>query len=166
MEPRNYGHLQAFIQRLAWSAPGSWLLARVLRTFDRITLRISGGRTTLSSVLAGVPVIWVTSIGAHSGQPRTRPLVPIHDPEHPARCALIASNFGQHRFPAWYYNLKRNPQGSCLLDGRPAEFTAHEAAGEEYERFWRYATNTYFGYSLYRKRAGRRIPIMVLEKEA
>ncbi len=166
MEPTHYGAAHALIQRLAWSAPGSWLLAHVLRSLDRVTLRLSGGRTTLTSLLTGVPVIWVTSIGARSGQPRTRPLVPIHDPEHNGRCALIASNFGQHHFPAWYYNLKKNPRGTCLIDGRPVSFTAHEAAADEYQRFWRYATNTYFGYSLYSKRAGRRIPIVVLEKEA
>ncbi len=166
MEPKRYGPVHALIQRLAWSASGSWLLAHALRRVDRLVLRLSGGRTTLTSLLAGVPVIWVTSIGARSGQPRTRPLMPIHDPGDSRRCALIASNFGQHHFPAWYYNLKRNPQGTCLLDRRQEKFTAHEAVGEEYERFWRYATNTYFGYSLYRKRAGRRIPIMVLEKES
>ncbi len=165
MEPKHYGPLHTLVQRLAWSAPGSWLLAHVLRSLDRFTLRLSGGRTTLTSILTGVPVIWVTSIGAHSGQPRTRPLVPIHDPADPRRCALIASNFGQHHFPAWYYNLKKNPQGGCLIDGEHRQFTSHEATGDEYERFWRYATNTYFGYSLYRQRAGRRIPIMVLEKE-
>ncbi len=159
-----YGRLHALIQRLAWSAPASWVLARLLRTLDRISLKLSGGRVTLTSLLTGMPVIWVTSIGARSGQPRTRPLVPIHDPQHPGRCALIASNFGRHHFPAWYYNLRKHPQATCIVDGRRASFTTHEAAGEEYERFWRYATNTYFGYSLYRQRAGRRIPIMVLEK--
>jgi deazaflavin-dependent oxidoreductase (nitroreductase family) len=165
MEPRHYGPLHALVQRLAASAWGSWLLARVLRGADRLTLRLSGGRTTLTSLLTGVPVMWVTSTGAHSGQPRTRPLLPIRDDGRPGRFALIASNFGQHHFPAWYYNLKKNPRATCLVDGRPAQFRAHEAAGEEYERFWRYATNTYFGYSLYRKRAGRRIPIIVLEQD-
>ncbi len=165
MEPRHYGPVHALVQRLASSAPGAWLVAHVLHTLDRLTLKFTGGRTTLTSLLTGLPVIWVTSVGAHSGQPRTRPLLPVHDPQHPGRCALIASNFGQHHFPAWYYNLKKNPQGTCLVDGRIVKFTAREAAGEEYGRFWRYATNTYFGYALYKKRAGRRIPIMVLEKE-
>jgi deazaflavin-dependent oxidoreductase (nitroreductase family) len=166
LEPKRYGPLHALIQRLAASSSGSWLLARVLRSVDRFTLWLSGGRATLTGLLAGVPVIWVTSIGARSGQLRTRPLLPIHDPQDPRRCALIASNFGQPHFPAWYYNLKKNPRGTCLVDGRPRGFTAHEASGEEYERFWRYATNTFFGYSLYRQRAGRRIPILILEQEA
>ena len=166
MQPVRYGWLQSFIQKLASSAPGSWLLAHILRALDRFTLKVSGGRATLTNILAGVPVIWVTTTGARSGQPRTRPLLPIHDPEHPERCALIASNFGQPHFPAWYYNLKKHPQATCELKSETITFTAHEATGEEYERFWRYATNTYFGYALYRKRAGRRVPIMVMERDS
>ena len=150
---------------LAASAPGSWLLAHSLRGLDRFFLKLSRGRTTLTAVLAGVPVIWVTTIGAHSGQARTRPLLPIHDPEHPGRFALIASNFGSHHNPAWYYNLKKNPRALCLIGAQAAIHTAHEAAGDEYERFWRYATNTYFGYTLYRQRATRRVPIMVMERD-
>jgi deazaflavin-dependent oxidoreductase (nitroreductase family) len=166
VQPARYGLLHSLIQNLAASAPVSWLLAHVLRLLDRLTLKLSGGRATLTSILAGVPVVWVTTVGARSGQPRTRPLLTIHDPEHPGRCALIASNFGQHRFPAWYYNLKKNPRATCALGSESAPFIAHEATGEEYERFWRYATVTYFGYARYKQRAGRRIPIMVLERDS
>ncbi len=51
------------------------------------------------------------------------------------------------------------------MDGRSEAYTAHEAAGEEYDRFWGYAVDTYFGYAAYKRRAGRRIPIMVMEKQ-
>ena len=38
-----------------------------------------------------------------------------------------------------------------------------EAKGEEYEKFWQYAVNIYFGYPLYEQRVGERhIPIMVM----
>ena len=164
MQPARYGLLHSLVQKLAASTPGSWLFARLLGRADRLTLKLSGGRTTLTGILAGVPVMWVTTTGAHSGRSRTRPLLPIHDPEHPNRCALIASNFGQHHYPGWYYNLKKHPQATCTLETGTATFIAHEATGDEYERFWRYATNTYFGYALYKQRAGRRIPIMVMER--
>lgn len=166
MQPIRYGPLHRLVQKLASSASGSWLLARVLPAVDRFTLKLSGGRITLTSLLAGVPVMWVTTTGARSGQPRTRPLLPIPDPEHPGRYALIASNFGQRRFPAWYYNLKKHPQATGVLNAERMAFRAHEAAGDEYERFWRYATNTYFGYALYGRRAGRRVPIMIMERAA
>ncbi len=87
----------------------------------------------------------------------------IRDRRDPERFALIASNWGQRRHPAWYYNLKANPQARVTIDGQARDYRAQEATDEEYERFWNYARETYFGFDLYRKRAGdRHIPILVL----
>ncbi len=165
MPPVRYSPLQAIIQKFAASSAGSWLLGRVLRYLDRLTLRLSGHRTTLTLILAGLPVMMVTTTGARSGLPRTQPLAPIRDPAEPRRFALIASNFGQHHFPGWYYNLKKNPRAVCASNGLAGSYRAHEASGDEYNRFWAYATDVYFGYRLYRQRAHRRIPIMVMERE-
>ncbi len=153
------------MQHLAASKPSSWVLAHVLHRVDRTVLRLSAGRATLSTILTGLPVATVTTTGARSGQPRTSPLALIQDPERLGRFALIASNFGQHRFPAWYFNLKKNPRAVCTVDGRREPYVAHEAAGDEYDRFWGYAVDIYFGYALYKQRARRRIPIMVMEPE-
>jgi deazaflavin-dependent oxidoreductase (nitroreductase family) len=158
-----YTPLHALVQRMASSAPGSWFLARVLHRLDRLTVRLSGGRWSLTGILAGVPVMMVTTTGARSGRPRTAPLLCIWDKSHPSRFALIASNWGQKHIPGWYFNLKANPQATCSIDGRSGAYAAHEATEEEYERFWGYATETYGGYWLYKKRAGRRIPIVVME---
>jgi deazaflavin-dependent oxidoreductase (nitroreductase family) len=138
------------------------LLARVLRGIDPLIFKLSGGQTTLTGLLAGVPIVMVTSIGARTGLPRTSPLLPIRDPERPDRFALIASNWGQSGFPSWYFNLKKDPHATCVARGLAATYLAHEAYGEEYDRFWSYAIATYFGYELYKGRAGRRIPILVL----
>ncbi len=140
-------------------------MAHLLRYMDRIVLRLSGRRRTLTSMLAGLPVIEVTTTGARSGKPRTSPLVPILDPANPERFALVASNFGQHHFPSWYFNLKKYPRAVCTVDGRARNYVVKEASGAEYERFSQYATQTYLGYALYRQRAGRRIPIMVMEPD-
>ncbi len=165
MPPKKYRPFHALIQRLASSAPGSWLLGRVLRYADRFVMWLTAERTSLTSILAGVPIIMVTTTGARSGQPRTSPLLPIWDPAQAGRFALIASNWGQHRLPSWHYNLKKNPHATCHMDGHIEAYAAREASGEEYERFWGYAVDTYFGYALYKQRAGRRIPILVMEKE-
>jgi deazaflavin-dependent oxidoreductase (nitroreductase family) len=117
----------------------------------------------MTSLLAGLPVVLVTTTGAKTGRPRTLPLLCIRDESDPNTFALIASNWGQRRNPAWYYNLKTNPRATCTIEGRTGEYIAHEATGEEYERFWRYAENIYIGYPRYKQRAGRRhIPIMVM----
>ena len=161
--PTKYTLVHTLVQRLASSKWGSWFLARVLRHFDTLAVRLSGGRWSLTGLLARVPVMMVTTTGARSGRPRTAPLLCIWDKSHPKRFALIASNWGQPHIPAWYFNLKANPQAMCAIDGRSGMYAAHEATEEEYGRFWGYATETYGGYVLYRQRAGRRIPIMVME---
>ncbi len=128
-----------------------------------MVLAITRGRTNLSMLLAGFPEVMVTTIGAKSGLPRTLPLVYIRDNTDPRRFALIASNFGQHHNPAWYYNLKTHSTVTCTLDGQTSEYIAHEADGEEYAKFWQAAVDTYFGYALYKQRANHRhIPIMIL----
>lgn len=162
MTPKTYSPLHALVQRLAASPAGSWFLARVLRHIDPPLFRWTRGRASLTSLLAGVPVVMITTTGARSGLPRTSPLLPVWDESQPGTLALVASNWGQRRLPSWYFNLKKHPHALCALDGRSLSYAAHEAAGSEYERFWGYATDTYFGYKLYRQRAGRRIPIMVL----
>jgi deazaflavin-dependent oxidoreductase (nitroreductase family) len=166
MPSQGYGRWHALAQRIAASAPISWVLAHALRHLDRFVLWASGRHATLSNLLTGLPVVIVTTTGARSGRARTTPLTPIRDPVQPDRLALIASSFGQQHFPSWYYNLKKNPQALVSANGRSETYTAHEAAGDEYERFWGYAVETYLGYALYRQRAGRRIPVMVMEKES
>jgi deazaflavin-dependent oxidoreductase (nitroreductase family) len=158
-----YSLLHRLVQSIAASPPGAWFFARTLHHFDRPFLALTGGRATLSGLLAGVPIVTVTTRGARSGLPRTTPLICIHDRERPEAFALIATNWGQAHYPAWYFNLKANPEADCRLQGRAGRYRAHEAAGEEYDRFWQYATAVYRGYPLYKQRiSGRRIPILIM----
>ncbi len=162
MTPRRYTLWQAAIQKVASSAPGSWLMARTMHHIDRAVLRLSGGRMLLSGRLTGLPVVMLTTTGAKSGQPRMVPLLGIRDANDPTRFALIASNWGQTRHPAWYYNLKANPQATCVVDGKSGRYLARPAEGEEYAAFWQRAYEVYLGFPRYAQRAGRPIPIMIL----
>ena len=146
------------------SAIGSCLSAKAAPPLDRWIYRKSNGRTTLSSILAGVPVILVTTTGAKSGQPRTVPLLGIPDGEN---IILIASNWGGKKHPGWYHNLKANPEATVTLHGQNAVYTAKEVTGEERERCWAKAAAVYPGYNAYKKRAdGRVIPVMLLSPQA
>jgi len=163
MTGRRYSLFNSLIQKFASSRPGAWFFARTLHHFDRVFLKLSGGRTTMTSILAGLPVVILTTVGAKSKLPRTLPLLCIRDERSPDTFAIVASNWGQHHYPAWYYNLKANPRATCSVRGQAGEYVAHEAAGEEYEKFWDCAEDTHVGYPLYKQRAThRRIPIMVM----
>lgn len=163
MSKKIYSPLQRLMQKIASSRPGGWLSSVTMRSLDHQLLKLTGGRSTLTGLATGLPVVILTTTGARSGLPRTLPLLYIRDEQDPTKFALIASNWGQSHHPAWYFNLKANPRAACSIDRQIREYIAHEAVGEEYERFWQYAEETYLGYPLYQQRAGeRRIPILVM----
>jgi deazaflavin-dependent oxidoreductase (nitroreductase family) len=158
--------LTRLVRRLSSLPCIAALLARSLPPLDRCFFRLSKGKHTLTALLAGLPVVMVKTIGAKSQQARLTPLLPIIDPAHPNRMALIATNFGQERYPSWYFNLKKHPQAECEINGKSSVYLAREAEGEEYTHYWQLAEKTFFGYRLYRQRIRTRpIPILILEPQ-
>jgi len=145
--------LQRGLHPILRTKASGWFLARTLHHFDRPVLYLSRGRYSLTSLLAGLPVVTVTTVGAKSGQPRTLPLVAIPDDEN---VILIASNFGQKHHPAWYYNLHAHPQVQLTYEGHTVAYTARETSGGERERCWQRAVDLYSGYTCYKERAGQR----------
>ncbi len=149
------------IRKLAATNFGIWLLSGTLNRIDRPLLRLSRNRTSFTSILAGLPVIVLTSTGAKSGLPRTTPLVALVDGD---KVILIASYFGSAKHPAWYYNLKANPEVSLSHRGQSGQYRARTSSGEEREHYWQMAASLYPGYSLYKQKAGdRQIPVVVLK---
>ena len=136
MTKQRYSLFHSFMQKIASSRPGAWFFSRTLHHFDRVFLKLSGGRTTMTSIVAGLPVVILTTLGAKSKLPRTLPVLCIRDEHTSDTFAIVASNWGQHHYPAWYFNLKANPRATCSIRGQAGEYVAHEATGEEYEKLW------------------------------
>lgn len=114
----------------------------------------------MTSILAGLQIVVLSTTGAKSGKPRTTPLAALFDGD---KIVLIASDFGNPRHPAWYYNLRANPEVKVSVYGQEGKFLAHEAVGDERERYWEMAVTSYRGYEKYAQQAGERtIPVMVL----
>jgi deazaflavin-dependent oxidoreductase (nitroreductase family) len=152
---------QRGLRRFAASGPGSWLFARVLHRVDRPVHRLTRGRATFASLLSGLPVVMLTTTGARSGRPRTVPVLGIPTPDG---LAVIASNWGQRRGPAWEHNLRADPAASIAIGRQTRRVRAVEAEDERRERIWREGLQVYPGWSQYERRAGdRRIPVFVLE---
>lgn len=160
---QNRGWLRRVVFRITASGPGAKILSRILHHVDPVVFKLTRGRRTLTSLITGLPIVMLTTTGRKSGRPRTLPLLGVWDAEQAGRFALIASNWGQQRNPGWYYNLKAHPLAHCVINGDHGDYRAHEATGEEYDRFWRCAEATYPGFTAYKKRAaGRHIPIMIM----
>jgi deazaflavin-dependent oxidoreductase (nitroreductase family) len=143
--------------------PVAWLLSHTAHRIDRLLMLATNGRYSAAGLLAGLPVISLTTIGAKSGQSRTVPLLGIPDGEN---LILISSNWGQGHHPAWYYNIRANPAVQVVLNGRAIDYMAHETQGEDRQKLWQAATRIFPGYEAYKKRsAGREIPVILLVRE-
>jgi len=153
--------VQRVIRSFAAGGPGSWLFARVAHRIDRPVFRITSGRHTFASLVSGIPVVMLTTTGARSGEPRTVPVLGIPTDDG---VAVIASNFGQKRHPAWFYNLRENPEGTVAVNGESRRFRAVEAEGERREAIWNEGLRVYPGFTQYERRASHRdIAVFVLE---
>jgi F420H(2)-dependent quinone reductase len=151
-------------QRIAMSEHLSRLNARVLHQVDRLVIRLTRGKTSATSILAGVPLVTLTTIGAKSQQPRSVPLLALRDGE---RLILIASNWGQAHYPAWYHNLRANSEATISSDGRTGIYIGRQATEDERAVYWPRAVRIYPGYEAYERRTrGRSIPLMVLTPRA
>jgi deazaflavin-dependent oxidoreductase (nitroreductase family) len=156
------------VQRLFRSAAGTPATARffsrVLYRVDRPVIRLSGGRTSLTAVLTGLPIVELTTTGARTGLPRTMPIVGIPDGD---RLVLVASYYGNARHPGWYHNLRAHPECTVRFRGEEQPMRAYEAEGEERDRLWALDLSVYPTRARYAAwTPGRRIPVMVLEPRA
>ena len=145
---------------IASSQPGAWIMAHTLHHIDRFSMKLSGGKWSFSSLVSGLLIVCLSTIGAKSGERREVPLIAIPSG---SEFILIASNWGQSKNPGWYYNLRANREINLSVNGRMGEYMAQEVSGEERERYWQAAVSYYPGYAIYAGRAnGRQIPVMVL----
>jgi len=110
--------------------------------------------------LKGKPVIVLTFKGAKSGKLRKTPLMRI---EHDGTYAVVASNAGAPTHPFWYRNIVANPIVELQDGAVKHDMRAREVFGEEKNEWWKRADAAYSEFSAYRARAGREIPVLVLE---
>lgn len=78
----------------------------------------------------GYPLILLTTIGAHSGEPRVVPLAPNYRGD-----TLYLSSFREDRDPDWFHNIRTNPAVTVEIGNETRQGTATTLAGAEYDEF-------------------------------
>ena len=143
----------------AVSKPGTWYSSQVGARVDPWLLRATGGR--VDHAFGQIPIVLLSVRGARSGVERTVPLLYFSEGDD---VILIASSYGRAKFPAWYYNLRANPDVRLEVKRHAALYHAREVEGEERDRLFERAKQVYPGYSEYERRTAgvRRIPVMRL----
>jgi deazaflavin-dependent oxidoreductase (nitroreductase family) len=148
------------IERIASTRVGGWWFLNVANKIDKRLVPATNGRF---SSAPGRQVLVIEVIGAKSGQSRRVPLVYIADGDD---VVLVASKAGASKHPAWYHNLRANPDATVWAKGRSGRYRASVVEGADYDRLWKKAADYYSGYDVYKQRAGERtIPLVRLSPQ-
>jgi deazaflavin-dependent oxidoreductase (nitroreductase family) len=162
-EVRKANAAQVAMQHIASTRPGAWFFAKTLHHIDNALLRLTRGQVTLPGVVAGLPVLTVTTTGARTGQRRSVPLLGVPAGED---IAVVGTRFGQSRTPGWYYNMRANPKVEVTYRDKTIKAIAREADDEEKKAVWDRARTIYGGYDAYATRIkNRQIHVMILGGE-
>ena len=136
---------------------GRLISAKVAWKVDPYLMRATGGRVGLGLVL---PTALLETRGAKSGAVRRNAVIYFHDSD---RVTIVASKAGAEEHPAWFHNLRTNPN-DVVLGGIPvrAEVVDDET---ESKRLWALADRVFPPFATYRReaaKAGRRVPVVQL----
>jgi deazaflavin-dependent oxidoreductase (nitroreductase family) len=119
-------------------------------------MRATGGRLGFDLM---IPTALLETRGARSGKPRRTVVIYFHDGE---RVTIVASKLGLPDNPAWFHNLRANPEATLGGVSMRAAVVEEEA---ERRRLWALADQVFAPYAAYRREAaeaGRVIPIVQL----
>ncbi|OBJ05050.1 nitroreductase [Mycobacterium alsense] len=151
------------MRRFASTPVGVAMLRPTAHHLDRLVTKVTGGRASFAGIATGVPAVMLTTMGAKSGQPRT---VAVYGIPHPDGLALIASNFGGAKHPAWYHNLKAHPRATVTIGRDTWRATARLATLAERDEIWAKGLEIYPGWRKYESRTGgRHIEAFVLSRD-
>jgi F420H(2)-dependent quinone reductase len=130
---------------------------RVFWRIHRAFVRLTGGRLGRTGTLPG---LLLTTKGRRSGERRHVVLNYLPDGDS---YVVVASYGGEDRDPAWWRNLKADPEAEVTLAGSRVKVRARESEGADRERLWARIVLTDPTYTEYQQRTKRRLAVVVLE---
>ena len=109
----------------------------------------------------GTHTLILTTTGRRSGEQRSTPLIyGQHGDDH----LVVASKGGSDQPPAWYVNLRENPDVEVQVKGDRFAARARAATPEEKPEMWKIMTEQWPAYDEYQQKTDREIPVVVLER--
>jgi F420H(2)-dependent quinone reductase len=139
----------------------SWPVLRRVMAGHTLIYRASGG--LIGHKMPGAPpTLLLTHVGAKSGQKRISPLT--YTKGDGDDLVIVASKGGYPKNPAWFHNLKANPDTVVQVGREHRPVHARVATPEERERLWPRVVENYSGYAEYQERTERQIPLVILER--
>lgn len=115
----------------------------------------------VSGMFANEPLLLLTTTGARSGEKRTNPLVHTVDGD---RVVIIASFGGAPKHPAWFLNIRANPEVTIELPGEAFTSKAIIPEGEERRRIYDQHAAEMPRFAEYQAMTTREIPVVVIPR--
>ncbi|MEQ0561220.1 nitroreductase/quinone reductase family protein [Amycolatopsis sp. NEAU-NG30] len=132
---------------------------KAMNAVHRGLIKLTGGRVGWQ---VAMPVLELTTIGRKSGRPRSVLLTSPH--QDGDTWVVVASRGGDDTHPAWFLNLRDNPDVEVSLKGGPKQpMRARVADAGERARLWPKITAEFKNYGQYQTKTEREIPLVFLE---
>jgi deazaflavin-dependent oxidoreductase (nitroreductase family) len=109
----------------------------------------------------GTQTLLLTTTGRQSGEERTTPLIYGRSGDD---YLVVASKGGSDEPPAWYVNLREDPQVDVQVAGDRFRARARTATDDEKPEMWTEMVGHWPAYDDYQRRTDRDIPVVVLER--
>jgi deazaflavin-dependent oxidoreductase (nitroreductase family) len=122
--------------------------------------RATGGRIG-HRMIGAPPMLLLDHTGARSGVRRTTALAYMEDGD---ALVVVASKGGHPQHPAWYHNLRSNPDTTAQIGSERRPVRARVATPEERGRLWPRIVDAYGGFASYQQRTEREIPLVILDR--
>ena len=133
------------------------LVARLFVRAHAWLYSVSNGK--IATRMRGFPILVLTTRGAKTGQPRTVPIVPLVEGDN---VYVIASLGGAPSHPAWYHNLKANPDVEVQWFADKYRARAEILPEPERSQVWERVVAAMPGFGDYQKKTTRVIPVVQL----
>jgi F420H(2)-dependent quinone reductase len=130
-----------------------------LSMFSLILYNLTGGRIQMNSAQDPVGLLALTTTGRKTGQPRTVSLVYI---KSGSSYVVGASNGGRDKHPAWYLNLRSNPQVTVRIKNQQIKAVAATVDPEQRKQLWEQLVKASPMFARYPQRTRREIPMVFL----
>ncbi|MEU0504210.1 nitroreductase family deazaflavin-dependent oxidoreductase [Nocardia sp. NPDC005998] len=116
----------------------------------------------VGGMFEGARMVLITTTGAKSGRQVTSPLVYLPDGE---RIVLIASNGGADKHPAWYHNLRANPEFTVEIGTESYPAKAEVVTGTERDELYARMVEIMPGFGEYQANTSRVIPVVAVHRQ-
>lgn len=110
----------------------------------------------------GTQTLILTTTGRTSGEKRDAPLI---YGRHDGDFLIVASKGGADAPPAWFLNLRADPDAEIQVRAERIKVHARVASEAEKQELWPIMTKEWPQYDEYQQRTERQIPVVVLEPQ-